>query len=73
MFNNVNQFKSQNIYWRDKYYHYAIHITDGGAKYLYQIDCKGELTDEKVKGYHYGIRLDGSDIDLFVENIKKIK
>lgn len=33
----INQFIDQNDFWVDEFYAYAIHVTDGGAKYLYRI------------------------------------
>lgn len=72
MFNTVEQFKNQNAYWHDKYYHYAIHVTGGGAIYLFQAECEGELTELAVK-YATVIRLDGCDIDSLVANVLKFK
>lgn len=71
MLNTVDQFKNQNAYWRDKYYHYAIHVTDGGAAYLFQAECEGELTDLDVK-YATMLRLDGCDINMLIKNIKEV-
>ena len=65
------QFMKQNAFWQDKYYSYAIHITGGGAQYLFQVEgtrlTKKELEDMRV------FRLDGTDIDRLCENLQKLK
>lgn len=65
------QFINQNLFWQDKYYSYAVHITSGGAKYLYQIDGV-KLTQKELETMSV-IRLDGTDIDKLVEQLKKLK
>ena len=65
----VEQFKNQNAYWHDKYYHYAIHITDGGASYLFQVECEGELKDSDLQNARM-IRLDGCDITSLANTLK---
>lgn len=66
----VKQFKEQNAYWSDKYYHYAIHKTDGGAVYLFQVDGK-RLTQEGINSANV-LRLDGANIERILENIKNV-
>ena len=67
---NVEQFKNQNVNWKDKYYSYAIHKTNGGAMYLYQVDGK-RLTEESVKNAKV-LRLDGISIDKLLYNYNKM-
>ena len=66
----IEQFKKQNLYWKDKFYHYAIHITDGGAIYLYQVD--GRLTKENIKNATI-LRIDGCDVEKLCSAIKMAK
>lgn len=65
------QFMKQNAFWQDKYYSYAIHITSGGAQYLFQVEgtrlTKRELENMSV------IRLDGTDIDKLSLYLKLLK
>jgi len=70
MIQTVEEFKNQNAYWCDDYYHYAIHKTDGGAVYLFQVD--GPLTDDSIKHNMVVIRLDGCDVDMLIKNIKEV-
>lgn len=63
------QFKHQDINWEDKYYEYAIHKTDGGAIYLFQHDKDFNNDYNSI----YTIRFDGVDLELFIENVKKLK
>ena len=72
MFRTIEQFKRQNAYWRDKYYHYAIHKTDGGAMYLFVVESEKELQDKDLE-YINSIRLDGVDLDKLFYNINKVK
>ena len=65
------QFINQNAFWQDKYYSYAIHITDGGAKYLFQVD--GTRLTQKQLDSMTMIRLDGMDVEKFIENIRRTK
>ena len=65
------QFINQNAFWQDKYYSYAIHITDGGAKYLFQVD--GTRLTQKQLDSMTVIRLDGMDVEKFIENIRRTK
>lgn len=62
------QFINQNAFWQDKYYSYSIHITNGGAIYLYRID--GTIIDENSLRKMQVFRIDGIDLDLFIKNIK---
>ena len=64
-----DQFINQSAFWQDKYYSYAIHITDGGAIYLYQID--GTLLTKDQLATMRTIRLDGTDIDTLCKKLKK--
>ena len=64
------QFLNQNLNWKDKYYHYAIHKTDGGAVYLWQVD--GALTSNNLNQMNV-IRLDGVDLEKLAQNILKVK
>ena len=72
MFNTVEQFKKQNAYWRDKYYHYAIHKTNGGAMYLFVIEKEKDLRAKDLD-YINCLRLDGVDLEQLFNNIKKVK
>ena len=65
------QFMNQNAFWQDKYYSYAIHITDGGAKYLFQVEGT-RLTQKELENMRV-FRLDGTDIDKLCENLQKLK
>lgn len=67
----VKQFKNQNAVWSDYWYTYAIHKTNGGAMYLYKIDGK-RITQSKIDNAQI-FRLDGVDLNLLIENIKKVK
>lgn len=66
----IEQFKKQNAFWQDKYYTYAIHKTDGGAMYLFQVDGL-RLTQEKINSANI-IRIDGLDFNKLIENIKGV-
>lgn len=65
------QFINQNAFWQDKYYSYAIHITDGGAMYLHQVEGT-RLTKSQLENMRT-IRLDGADIEKLIENIRRVK
>ena len=65
------QFINQNAFWQDKYYSYAIHITDGGAIYLHQVEGT-RLTNSQLESMKT-IRLDGADIEKLIENIRRLK
>lgn len=65
------QFLAQNVVWADKYYNYAIHITDGGAMYLYQVDGDLPKKSTDTVDVDYIFRLDGVDADKLAESIKK--
>ena len=65
------QFMNQNAFWQDKYYSYAIHITDGGARYLFQVEGI-RLTKKELENMRM-FRLDGTDIDKLCEQLQKIK
>ena len=67
------QFLAQDIVWADKYYNYAIHITDGGAIYLYQVDGDLPKKSNADVDINYTLRLDGVELDKLLENITKIK
>ena len=67
------QFLAQDIVWADKYYNYAIHITDGGAIYLYQVDGDLPKKSNAEVDINYALRLDGAELDKLLENINKIK
>lgn len=54
------QFFNQNKNFEDKYYYYAIHITDGGAMYLYQADKDFIPLDDTDEISYMTIRLDGT-------------
>lgn len=66
-----DQFINQELFWQDKYYSYALHITDGGAKYLWQVD--GTRLTKKELEYIKFIRLDGVDIDKLCEKLQESK
>lgn len=59
----ASEFMAQNEHWTDKYYAYSIHITDGGAVYLYRASLAEYLhttpTEELAVEV---IRLDGVDL-----------
>lgn len=66
----IEQFKNQNKFWEDNFYWYAIHKTDGGAEYLYQVDkkdIKGKMKDDFVTPFI--IRLDGSFLINFIKEV----
>ena len=65
------QFMNQNAFWQDKYYSYAIHITDAGAIYLFQVEGI-RLTKKELENMRM-FRLDGTDIDKLCEQLQKIK
>ena len=67
MMYTVKQFKEQNKYWEDKYYCYAIHVTDGGAIYLHQVD-----KPLKKDSFERILRVDGCDISKLLENLKEV-
>lgn len=67
----LEQFRNQNAYWRDNYYHYAIHKTTGGAIYLYVVETEKELTQEDLQ-YVNIMRLDGVDLTQLFKNIQKV-
>lgn len=60
--NKIELYTHQIRYWNDKYYHYSIHITDGGAIYLKQLD--------KNNGIELQIRLDGCDLNKLIHEIE---
>jgi len=66
----VKQFRQQNAYWGDDYYNYAIHKTDGGAMYLFQVDGN-RLTQKGIDNAKI-LRLDGMNIQRLLENIKRV-
>lgn len=70
MIETIEEFVNQNACWRDKYYYYAIHKTDGGAAYLFQVDIP--LINESIKNSMHIIRLDGCNIDMLIKNIKEV-
>lgn len=65
----IEQFKKQNAFWGDKYYYYAIHITDGGAMYLFQVNKP--LTQKNIDNASV-IRLDGCDMDKLYVQMKGV-
>lgn len=67
----AKQFKQQNAFWQDKYYSYAIHITDGGAMYLYRIE--GRRIDKNTLQYMQVFRLDGVNIEQLFANIQAVR
>ena len=69
MFSTAEQFKNQFAFWQDQNYSYAIHLTSGGAVYLFRINGR-EVSDETVKRAEV-FRLDGIDKKAFIENISK--
>lgn len=71
MFKTKEQFMNQNLFWQDKYYSYAVHKTDAGAVYLFQVDGTS-LTKKSLQNMSV-IRLDGCDLDKLCDNLKKIK
>lgn len=71
MFYTAKQFKNQNANWQDKNYTYAIHKTNGGAMYLYQIDGK-RITTKTIASANV-LRLDGVNLEQLMEQIKKVK
>lgn len=71
MITTAEQFKKQHAFWRDKWYSYAIHKTDGGAMYLYRIN--GRRIDKNTIKNMQVFRLDGVNIGLLVENFNKVK
>ena len=52
------QFMNQNAFWQDKYYSYAIHITDAGAKYLFQVEGT-RLTKRELEDFKVGLKVPG--------------
>ena len=71
---NYEQFKQQNKNFSDEYYEYAIHITDFGAIYLYQLDKVNKPTNYKNTNLYLNtFRLDGANIDSLIETLIEIK
>lgn len=71
MFKTKEQFMNQNLFWQDKYYSYAVHKTDGGAIYLFQVDGTA-LTKKSLENMSV-LRLDGVNLDKLCENLQKVK
>ena len=68
---NKEQFFNQHANWQDKNYTYAIHVTNGRAMYLYQIDGL-KVTDEDIAGANI-IRLDGINLEELVRQIQELR
>lgn len=63
------QFINQKYFWQDKYYSYAIHITDAGAKYLWQVEGV-RLSQEQLNKMRV-LRLDGADINKLINYLQE--
>lgn len=67
-----DQFIHQKDFWRDVWYAYAIHETDGGARYLYRVTdevfAESEMNEEMELEV---FRLDGIFGEMFLDHIEK--
>lgn len=67
------QFLNQNENWTDQNYAYAIHITDGGAVYLYRMSLYEYLNTKLSEEIAVEvIRLDGVDLKEASKHIKQV-
>ena len=67
------QLHSQDDFWVDDYYVYAIHKTDGGAVYLYRMELGEYLKTPPLESFDVEvIRLDGMNGGRFCKHIKKL-
>ena len=68
----IDQFKSQEEFWEDKWNFFAIHKTCGGAVYLLRVekDYPTQKIDDKPWINAEAIRVDGVDYKTFYEHIK---
>ena len=66
------QLHSQDDFWGDDYYVYAIHKTDGGAVYLYRMELGDYLKTSPLESFDVEVfRLDGTNLGRFCKHIKK--
>lgn len=67
------QLHLQNDFWCDDHYVYAIHITDGGAVYLYQMELSAYLKTPPLESFEVDVlRLDGTDWRRFKAHVGSI-
>ena len=66
------QLHSQDDFWVDDYYVYAIHKTDGGAVYLYRLELGEYLKTPPLEPFDVEVfRLDGMNRGRFCKHIKE--